>query len=107
MWLNLNDSQIATLKKLLPRINRPGRHKASLRSLINKLANAEADLKDPDTARYIAGAKDLHEEEGTCEIDDSAVVSKGMDSGAYVMAWVWVGDEDLEEEDKDGDEEEG
>lgn len=42
-------------------------------------------------------AKDQHEDEGTLEIDDLAIVSQtleiGGDDGAYVAAWVWVRNE--------------
>lgn len=44
--------------------------------------------------RYRDAAEGLNfVREGECEIDDWAVVSKGDDGGAYVMAWVWVTDE--------------
>lgn len=33
--------------------------------------------------------------EGALEVDDNAVVSESEDGGAYVMAWVWVGDDEL------------
>ena len=33
--------------------------------------------------------------EGECEIDADAVVSMGGSGGAYVQAWVWVGDADI------------
>lgn len=46
--------------------------------------------------RYRQAAKNLHHREGEIEIDNDAVVSKGNDNGAYVQAWVWVSDEDLE-----------
>jgi hypothetical protein len=86
MWISLNNSQLATLKKLLPRIRRPGRHKASLRSLIKTLADAEADAKNPTLQKYVAAAKEQHYREGECEVDEDAVVSPGDDPGAYVMA---------------------
>lgn len=35
-------------------------------------------------------AKDQHQDEGTIEVDDGAIVSEGNDNGAYVQAWVWV-----------------
>lgn len=35
-------------------------------------------------------AKDEHEKEGECEIDDNAELSEGDDNGTYVQAWVWV-----------------
>jgi hypothetical protein len=46
---------------------------------------------DPDVlAAYRAAARELHQDDGTCEIDDGATVSMGDDPGAYVQAWVWV-----------------
>ncbi|MBV8777096.1 MAG: hypothetical protein JO258_07860, partial [Alphaproteobacteria bacterium] len=36
----------------------------------------------------------LHRE-GECEIDADVVVSMGGSGGAYVQAWVWVGDADI------------
>lgn len=44
-------------------------------------------------------ANRLHHDEGTLEIDDNAKVSRGDDNpdhGAYVAAWVWVPDEDVD-----------
>jgi hypothetical protein len=45
-------------------------------------------------------ARDLHQDEGTIEIDDGALVSRAArnpNKGAYVQAWVWVPDADCEE----------
>lgn len=47
--------------------------------------------------QYRAAAKLFHHEEGECEIDDKAVVSVSDEGGAYVQAWVWVDDSQLEE----------
>ena len=41
---------------------------------------------------YIELARAQYESEGSIEIDDGAPVSRGMDPGAYVQAWVWVYD---------------
>ena len=41
-------------------------------------------------ARYREAAHRLHTEEGVCEVDDNAKISRGDDPGAYVQAWVWV-----------------
>lgn len=35
-------------------------------------------------------AREEHQHEGTCEIDDNAKFSEGEDNGTYVQAWVWV-----------------
>lgn len=49
---------------------------------------------------FVKRAKAQYHDEGTCEIDDNALVSyvspgNGGAGGAYVQAWVWVsGEED-------------
>lgn len=45
--------------------------------------------------RYIRVARNQN---GDLEFDDHACVSKGSDNGAYVQAWIWVSDDDLEPE---------
>lgn len=35
------------------------------------------------------------EKEGELEIDSTALVSEGDDTGAYVQAWIWVPDDEL------------
>lgn len=42
--------------------------------------------------QYIKKAREQYQSEGSIEIDDNAVVSRGSDPGAYVQAWVWVED---------------
>jgi hypothetical protein len=57
-----------------------------------------SDSNDPYVA-YLQG----RQRDGEMEVDQHTFVSKGSDSGAYVMAWIWVGDDDVaaaaEEED--------
>ena len=50
---------------------------------------------------FIEAARAQYEDEGTIEIDDNAVVSRGSDNGAYVQAWVWVEDDHPSDEDDD------
>jgi hypothetical protein len=38
---------------------------------------------------YVQAAR-LHVREGELEVDTPAVVSRGADDGAYVMAWIWI-----------------
>jgi hypothetical protein len=53
----------------------------------------EMDSFDSTEAEaYRAEAKRLYVHEGTLEIDSGAIVSRSDDGGAYVAAWVWVGD---------------
>ncbi len=41
---------------------------------------------------YRALAHEQWAHDGEIEIDDDAIVSIGLDNGAYVAAWVWVTD---------------
>lgn len=51
--------------------------------------------KKPTLKETRERAKAMHHDEGTCEIDDNAKVSRGDgERGAYVQAWVWVPDPD-------------
>lgn len=52
--------------------------------------------KKPTTEQYREAASGLYTEEGKIEIDSNAKISKGDDPGAYVQAWVWVYDKDVE-----------
>lgn len=45
-------------------------------------------------SEYVKAAKFFYHEDGTCEVDDDAEVSRVVD-GAYVQAWVWVSNNDL------------
>ena len=48
-------------------------------------------------AQYVPTARRLYQNDGETEVDDNAKVSRGADDGAYVQAWVWVGNEDIEQ----------
>jgi hypothetical protein len=55
--------------------------------------NAIADLDDPAAGKYSDTAA-AQTRDGELETDHNAIVSRGEDAGAYVMAWLWVSDED-------------
>lgn len=69
------------------------------------------EIEHPELTIYSDTASEMScVEDGVCEIDQQgpvAIVSKGEDAGAYVLAWVWVGDEDagIEPADEDEDDE--
>ncbi len=46
--------------------------------------------------RFRELAKDLYQDEGRIEIDDNAIVNRGIEpvEGAYEQAWVWVAVDD-------------
>jgi hypothetical protein len=59
-----------------------------------RLRDALADYAQPRLQAYRAAAM-RHYRGGELEIDPGAVVSKGDDPGAYVMAWLWIDDSEL------------
>jgi hypothetical protein len=54
------------------------------------------DLNPTTQAAYRAAAQASWHRDGEIEIDDDAKISRGSDHGAYVQAWVWVANDDLE-----------
>lgn len=58
---------------------------------------AVGEMSRPGETGYASAARRLHHREGTLEIDDITVVSRGADDGCYVLAWVWVPDDALTE----------
>ena len=58
-------------------------------------------MKLPTRKQMIAAARCLYQTEGEIEIDDNAKVSRAEgnpDVGAFVQAWVWVSDEEANQE---------
>ena len=54
----------------------------------------KAFTEDPDDP-YVVAARAIHHMDGQLEVDHATVRSDGVDGGEYVLAWVWVSDEDL------------
>lgn len=53
--------------------------------------------KKPTDKQLVAAARKLYHVDGEIEVEPFATVSRSDDpdeEGAYVCAWVWVGDED-------------
>ena len=59
---------------------------------LDDMANpAQTDL----WTQFRDAAEAIHAKEGEIEFDkDAMLVAEGEDDGAYVMAWVWVSDDD-------------
>ena len=59
----------------------------------------DAPAEQPDNGitdeQYRAAAKDQYDRDGEVEIDDNAKISRGDAPGAYVEAWVWVGNAEV------------
>ena len=59
------------------------------------------DPTAPTDDQMRAAANKIHGDDGVCEVDHDAPVSRGSGNpaaGAYVQAWVWVDDEDAHQE---------
>lgn len=67
---------------------------------------SDEELKRPSDKAMINAAHRLYHRDGEIEVDRDPVglpkarVSRGDDPGAYVMAWIWVYDDQVTEEDK-------
>jgi len=59
------------------------------------MMNEQLELLPTDD-ELIFAAKNLWESEGTLEIDDNPIVSRGFEEGAYIQAWIWVSFDDVE-----------
>ena len=60
----------------------------------------------PSASAMTKAAHRLHHRDGEIEVDEYTSylptnrVSRGGEPGAYVMAWIWVSDEDVTDDDK-------
>lgn len=60
-------------------------------------------MKKITNAQYIRAAREGYHEDGVIEVDERAKVSKAdsndpdAEKGAYVQAWIWVSDSDVDE----------
>ena len=59
---------------------------------------------EPDGCPYVKAAREIYHRDGEVEVDDRSVLSQSTDDGDYVMAWVWVSNEEagIESEGNDG-----
>ena len=71
-------------------------HLARSRHFAQGLAWSLAEQSGKDVAMYRAAARKHHHRGGELEIDDGAAVSISA-GGAYVAAWVWVSEADVED----------
>ena len=88
MWINLSPDEIGRIRKglelytALPGLQASDREQAS--TLLRRLS------KDNSDAALISAARDQWSQE-EIQIDEDAVISE-TDDGAWVMAWVWMGE---------------
>jgi hypothetical protein len=101
MWINLPRHQLELLA---------GRMVDSDPALATYIHEWIADAHRPENDQWVEAAKEKHQDEGDVEVDEqsdgSALISISDDGGAYVLAWVWVyNDEAGLQEPEDEDEE--
>lgn len=93
--LKLTDEQYSDLNRYLKLIG--GQEAMALHDQLDKLEPTFAECSSYFGAKQKREEPELNPYRDAAEgadFDDDAIVSKGKDNGAYVMAWIWVSDED-------------
>ena len=96
MWINLTKEQLNHIRGSvlmdLPEL-------PIAQEIVREIDERLAVAFDPENEAWVQKAFDIHQDEGTLEVDQqsdgSAIVSHSEDGGAYLMAWVWVSNEDM------------
>lgn len=86
MWIQLGEAELKTIKAALAKQGKAGQ------AIISRIRSAQEDQEGEDIGKYREAAKEMATD-GELEVDDGAIVSRGDDPGAYVMAWLWVDNE--------------
>jgi hypothetical protein len=63
-----------------------------------------AAKRDDYALKFVEAARNQMHRDGEVEIDELAIISESGDGGEYVLAWVWVSNEDagLETDSEEG-----
>jgi len=85
MWLNVTGKEFLKICQTL------NKEDGASKKLAHELLLRREEQKR--LAKYRKAAE-KQQKDGEIEIDRDAVVSKGADPGAYVMAWIWIYDEE-------------
>ena len=64
----------------------------ALTMLTQRCGGDESEAGRDEITAFQRAADEHYGRDGELEIDDGAVVSRGDDAGAYVLAWRWVTD---------------
>jgi len=97
IWTHLNRETIRWMAEQLPNAYLPPK----VREDIEFAIQVESEYADQDDLLYVNRARDEIMDYGHVEIDDNAMVSKGAEYGAYVMAWVFVYNQEDEDDFED------
>lgn len=85
MWLNFNKREVEIIKEAMAAKGRAGQE------VLDTITHFQAVVENAE--KYKAGAIGILQDQQV-EVEQDAVISKGEEPGAYVMAWVWVTDDD-------------
>ena len=86
-------SKIEQIARKINKYYNAGR-KISTRVLVELNRAIKATDENPNAGAYVAAAK-AKWSSAEFEIDDDAIVSEGIDGGAFVQAWIWVNKGDI------------
>lgn len=90
MWINLEKEQLQLLRSAMI-VTMPTHPEAV--SIVTKIDETFREAEE--AGGWPAMAREIYGEDGKVEVDGDAVVSHGDDPGAYVMAWVWVTEDEM------------
>lgn len=97
MWIDLTPEELKLIRHCVGSSLGDSGKADGADALITKLDDWERDARSPLHKLYRDTAWNVHHRDGECEIDhmsdETCMVSKSDDPGAYVMAWVWVDNE--------------
>jgi hypothetical protein len=90
MFIQLTKEQLQLIRTTIS-VSLP--HLTDAKIIVQDIDARLAEAFDPENDQWIQRAREIHQEDGVCEIDDqsdgSAMISHS-DEGAYVLAWAWV-----------------
>jgi hypothetical protein len=97
MYVHLTPEELAIVLKGLSDSNLvdhdpvSGSERVRLRAeLYKKYQESQDSAAQALDLAFVTAAQNRHQDDSVCKIDDGALVSKGEDPGAYVMAWLWI-----------------
>lgn len=90
MWIQLSTEDLQALNRLVEKGQSEWDMTREAKLIEARLEHYRSPEVNNQAYRDAAETKD-----GVLEVDDDAVVSISEDGGAYVMAWVWVGNEEI------------
>lgn len=93
MWIKISEEQLNLFDTLCAEYEGP--QKQGVSDLRQSVAKYIASTQGEDDGVWVWRADELYGIEGEIEIDEDGAVSHS-DEGAYVMAWVWVSNDDMD-----------